>query len=235
VIEGAGVRDRLAATDLDLPPGAGVVLSGPSGSGKTTLAQVLVRFLEPTGGRVTLNGVDVRELAGDDVRRVVKLCEQEAHVFDTTLLENVRLARPAATEEEIREALRRARLLDWASSLPDGLATRVGEHGERLSGGERRRLALARCLLADAPVLVFDEPTEHLDDQTAEELTEELLALAPERTVLLITHRSTRLSGWHSTGSAGSLSFSKGSTERERQHRRTSSPAGSPSKVSASS
>lgn len=233
-VEGAAVHDRLAATDLDLPPGSGVVLAGPSGSGKTTLAQLLVRFLEPDSGRVTLSGVDVRELSGDDLRRVVKLCEQEAHVFDTTLLENVRLARPDATEDEIRDALRRARLLDWASSLPDGLATRVGEHGERLSGGERRRLALARCLLSDAPVLIFDEPTEHLDDRTAGELTEELLALAPERTVLLITHRATSLSGWNSTVNAAFSSFSKDSTGRERPPRRPSSPAGSSSRASAS-
>lgn len=234
--EGIGVRDRLAPpVDLDLPPGAGVVLAGPSGSGKTTLAHVLVRLLEPTSGRVTLNGVDVRDLPGDDVRRVVQLCEQEAHVFDTTLLENVRLARPAATEAEIEEALQRARLLDWASALPDGLRTRVGEHGERLSGGERRRLALARCLLSGAPVLIFDEPTEHLDDRTAEELTEELLALAPERTVLLITHRATRLAGWQSMVSVESSSSSKVSTEQERRRRPTSSPAGSASRASASS
>ncbi|GAB3425726.1 amino acid ABC transporter ATP-binding/permease protein [Flindersiella endophytica] len=235
-VEGVGVPGRLAPLDLDLPPGAGVVLAGPSGSGKTTLAQVLVRLLEPASGRVRLNGVDVRDLAGDDVRRVVKLCEQEAHVFDTTLLENVRLARPAATDAEIRDALRRARLLDWASALPDGLATRVGEHGERLSGGERRRLALARCLLADAPVLIFDEPTEHLDDRTAGELTEELLALAPERTVLLITHRATtRLNGCNRMVNVAFSSFSKDSTGQERQPRSTSSPAGSWSAASASS
>ena len=179
----------LDGVDLDLRPGRRVVLAGPSGSGKSTLAQALVRFVEPGGGRITLNGVDVTRLAADDVRRVVCLCAQDAYVFDTTLAENVRLARPAATDDEVRTALARARLLDRVDTFPDGLATRVGEHGERLSGGERQRLALARCLLADAPIVVFDEPTEHLDDGTADELTRDLLEATRDRAVLMITHR----------------------------------------------
>ncbi|WP_040422107.1 thiol reductant ABC exporter subunit CydC [Actinopolymorpha alba] len=175
--------------NLDLPPGRRVALVGPSGSGKSTLAQALVRFVEPGGGRITLNGQDLRAFSSDDVRQIVSLCAQDAHVFDTTLAENVRLARPGATDDDVRSALRRARLLDWVDTLPAGLDTRVGEHGERLSGGERQRLSLARCLLADAPIVIFDEPTEHVDDAMAAALIGDLMAATSDRTVLLITHR----------------------------------------------
>jgi ABC-type multidrug transport system fused ATPase/permease subunit len=117
----------------------------------------------------------------------------DAHVFDSTVWENVRLARSGATLDEVRDALRRARLLDWVEALPDGLDTWVGEHGARMSGGERQRLALARTLLADPPVLVLDEPTEHLDAGTADDLTADLLDATRGRTVLLVTHRLTGL------------------------------------------
>ena len=174
---------------LELTPGRRCAIVGPSGSGKTTLTAVLLRFLEPASGRVTLNGVDLRDLAGDDVRRVVGLCAQDAHLFDSTIGENVRLARPAATDDEIRDVLRRARLLDWVDALPEGLDTRVGEHGAQVSGGQRQRIALARALLADFPILLLDEPAEHLDLATADELTADLLAATEGRTTLLVTHR----------------------------------------------
>ncbi|MEV3921340.1 thiol reductant ABC exporter subunit CydC [Actinomadura coerulea] len=179
----------LDGASLDLAPGRRCAIVGPSGSGKTTLTAVLLRFLEPAGGRTSLNGVDLRALSGDDVRRVIGLCAQDAHLFDSTIGENIRLARPSATDGEIRDALRRARLLDWVESLPDGLATRVGEHGARVSGGQRQRIALARALLADFPILLLDEPAEHLDLATADELTADLLTATEGRTTLLVTHR----------------------------------------------
>ncbi|CAL9518720.1 thiol reductant ABC exporter subunit CydD [Streptomyces sp. enrichment culture] len=182
-------RDALAGVDLTLAEGRRVAVVGPSGSGKTTLAQVLLRFLDPYAGSCTLAGVDTRALAGDDVRRLVGLCAQDAHLFDSSVRENLLLARKDATEGELRDALARARLLGWADSLPDGLDTLVGEHGARLSGGQRQRLALARALLADFPVLVLDEPAEHLDLPTADALTADLLAATEGRTTLLITHR----------------------------------------------
>jgi ATP-binding cassette subfamily C protein CydCD len=120
---------------------------------------------------------------------VVGLLAQDAHIFDSTIWENVRLARPHATRAEVRDALHRAGLLDWVDRLPDGLDTWVGEHGERMSGGERQRLALARVLLADFPVLVLDEPGEHLDPATSDALLADVLAAAAGRTVLTITHR----------------------------------------------
>ncbi|MER7671774.1 thiol reductant ABC exporter subunit CydD [Kitasatospora sp. NPDC096128] len=186
--------DALGGVDLDLAPGRRIAVVGPSGSGKTTLAQALLRFLEPGAGSVTFaagrpQAVDSRALAGEDVRRVIGLCAQDAHVFDSSLRENLRLARPDADEDELRAALAAARLLDWTEGLPDGLDTMVGEHGARLSGGQRQRLALARALLADFPVLVLDEPAEHLDLPTADALTADLLAATAGRTTVLITHR----------------------------------------------
>ncbi|MGR3871139.1 thiol reductant ABC exporter subunit CydD [Streptomyces graminifolii] len=182
-------RDALAGLDLTLEKGRRVAVVGSSGSGKTTLAQVLLRFLDADAGTYTLAGVDAYALDGDDVRRLVGLCAQDAHLFDSSVRENLLLAKRDATEDELRAALERARLLDWADALPEGLDTLVGEHGARLSGGQRQRLALARALLADFPVLVLDEPAEHLDLATADALTADLLAATEGRTTLLITHR----------------------------------------------
>ncbi|MFL5995642.1 MAG: thiol reductant ABC exporter subunit CydD [Streptomyces sp.] len=182
-------RDALTGLDMSLAEGRRVAVVGASGSGKTTLAQVLLRFLDAEAGTYTLGGVDAYGLYSDDVRRLVGLCAQDAHLFDSSVRENLLLAKRDATEDELRDALNRARLLDWAESLPDGFDTLVGEHGARLSGGQRQRLALARTLLADFPVLVLDEPAEHLDLPTADALTADLLAATEGRTTLLITHR----------------------------------------------
>ncbi|MFB7833068.1 thiol reductant ABC exporter subunit CydD [Streptomyces sp. NPDC056056] len=182
-------REALAGFRLTLEAGRRVAVVGASGSGKTTLAQVLLRFLDVEAGMYRLGGVPAWELDGDAVRRLVGLCAQDAHLFDSSVRENLRLARTGASDEELREALRRARLLDWVDGLPEGLDTLVGEHGSRLSGGQRQRLALARALLADFPVLVLDEPAEHLDLATADALTDDLLRATEGRTTVLITHR----------------------------------------------
>ncbi|MEW1548177.1 thiol reductant ABC exporter subunit CydD [Streptomyces tsukubensis] len=208
-------RNALDGIDLTVAAGSRIAVVGPSGSGKTTLAQVLLRFLDfqdsrdsrdshdlrglpgsetGPGGSYTLGGTDARTLDGDTVRGFVGLCAQDAHVFDSSVRENLRIGRPGATEDELRRALDEARLLDWVDGLPQGLDTLVGEHGARLSGGQRQRLALARALLADFPVLVLDEPAEHLDLATADALTADLLAATEGRTgrggaTVLITHR----------------------------------------------
>ena len=185
----AGEALVLDGFDLRLEPGCRVALVGPSGAGKTTVTNLLLRFLDPRAGRVTIDGVDIRALRQEDLRSVFALAGQEAHVFDSTIRENLRLARPDATDEQLHRALKRARLNAWVESLPDGLDTYVGEEGAELSGGQRQRLVIARALLADAPVLVLDEPTAHLDGPAAAALVADVLDAADGRSVLLITHR----------------------------------------------
>jgi thiol reductant ABC exporter CydC subunit len=184
-----GGSTLLDGFELRLEPGRRVALVGPSGAGKTTVVSLLLRFLDPVRGRVTIDGTDLRELAQEDVRRTFALAGQEAHVFDSSIRENLRVARPGASDDELRAALERARLADWVASLPAGLDTLVGEEGAHLSGGQRQRLVVARALLSDAPVLLLDEPTSQLDPETAEALVRDVLAAADDRTVLLVTHR----------------------------------------------
>jgi ABC-type multidrug transport system fused ATPase/permease subunit len=186
---GPGEEPALTEVSLALEPGRRVALVGESGAGKTTITNLLLRFVDPERGRVTIDGQDLRGFRQDDVRRVFALAGQDAHLFDSTIRANLLLARPGASEIELAEALDRARLGDWIASLPDGLDTPVGEQGTRLSGGQRQRLVLARALLVDAPVLLLDEPTAHLDPETAEALMDDVLDATEGRTVLLITHR----------------------------------------------
>ena len=182
-------EDAVCDVDLRLDPGRRVALVGPSGAGKTTVTNLLFRFLDPVAGRVTIDGEDVRRYRQEDVRATFALAGQEAHLFDSSIRENLRIGRAGADDAELERALARAQLAGWVASLPDGLDTLVGEEGAELSGGQRQRLVLARALLSDAPVLVLDEPAAHLDPPTAERLMEDVLDAADGRTVLLITHR----------------------------------------------
>ncbi len=187
--------DRVALRDLDLElhPGDRVAVVGPTGSGKSTLASLLLRFVDPVRGRVLLGDQALPEIALDDVRRSVGLVDDDPHVFATTLAENVRLARPDATDAEVEAALRTARLGPWLDALPAGLGTWLGDGHAAVSGGERARLAIARSLLADQPVLVLDEPTAHLDSATADEIAAQVLGGSRARTVVWITHAEAGL------------------------------------------
>jgi ATP-binding cassette subfamily C protein CydCD len=182
-----------AECSLALAPGERVALVGPSGSGKSTLAAMLVRFLDPVTGVVRRGDVDLRELALDEIRRTTGYVDDDPHVFATTVVENVRLARPEATDAEVATALEQARLGDWVAGLPDGLDTWLGDGHAGLSGGERARIGVARCLLADQPVLVLDEPAAHLDHATAAQLAQELLTGPRSRALLWITHSDVGL------------------------------------------
>jgi ATP-binding cassette, subfamily C, bacterial CydC len=186
---GADEEPALSGFELRLDPGRRIALVGPSGTGKTTVVNLLLRFLDPTEGRITIAGRDAREYRQEDIRALFALAGQDAHLFNSTIRANLAIGRPDAGDEELWDALRRARLADWAISLPDGLDTLVGEEGTQLSGGQRQRLTLARALLSEAPVLILDEPTAHLDPETAQALMDDVFTAAEERTVLLITHR----------------------------------------------
>ena len=181
----------LDGIDLDLAPGRRVAVLGPQRRGQVDARRRAAAVPGPPGRSVTLGGVPIRALDGDAYRTVVGLVAQDAHVFDTTLGENLRLANREAGDAELRDALARARLLDWVDGLPAGLDTECGPGGRRLSGGQRRRLALARAELAGFPLLVLDEPGEHLDAATADAVLAG--ALASGRGMLLITHRAAGL------------------------------------------
>jgi ATP-binding cassette, subfamily C, bacterial CydC len=178
----------LDGVDLDLAAGRRVALVGPSGAGKSTVAAVLLRFCDLAGGTATLGGCDLRSYRADDVRTVIGGCPQDPHIFDASIRENLRLARPAASDSELAEAARQARLLAWIESLPQGWDTPAGTRGGAVSGGERQRLALARGLLADPELLILDEPTAHLDPEARAALTADLLDATRGRATLLITH-----------------------------------------------
>jgi ATP-binding cassette, subfamily C, bacterial CydCD len=181
--------------DLRLPAGGRLVLTGPTGSGKSTLLAALLRTVEPRAGEVRIDGIDTREVLGDELRARIAWCGPATHLFDSTLRQNLLLAHPDARTDEVVDALARAGLGDWLAGLPEGLETPVGRHGGAVSGGERQRIGLARALLADRPVLLLDEPTAHLDTGTAALVCADLLRVTAGRTALVVTHRPEELPG----------------------------------------
>jgi thiol reductant ABC exporter CydC subunit len=189
----AGEPPALAGVTFAVPAGGCVAVVGASGAGKSTLAHALLRFWEPEAGTIRLGGRDVRDLAPEAVRRQIGVVAQDTYLFNATIGDNLRLARPGASQAEIEAATRAAQIHDWISSLAAGYDTWVGEQGLRLSGGERQRLAIARALLKDAPLLLLDEPTANLDPATERDLLAALAPLLNGRTTILITHRPAGL------------------------------------------
>ncbi|MFE5296346.1 ABC transporter ATP-binding protein [Streptomyces sp. NPDC056632] len=186
--EGEG-RPTLDGVDLTVPAGGSLAVVGPTGSGKSTLSYLVPRLYDVTEGRVTLDGVDVRDLDFDSLARAVGVVSQETYLFHASVADNLRFAKPDATDEEIEAAARAAQIHDHIASLPDGYDTLVGERGYRFSGGEKQRLAIARTILRDPPVLILDEATSALDVRTEHAVQQAIDALSAGRTTLTIAHR----------------------------------------------
>ncbi|AIR96878.1 ABC transporter ATP-binding protein [Streptomyces glaucescens] len=190
--QGAPVLDGI---DLTVPAGGSLAIVGPTGAGKSTLGCLVPRLYDVTGGRVTLDGVDVRDLDFDTLARAVGVVSQETYLFHATVAENLRFAKPDATDEELHAAARAAQIHDHIAALPDGYDTVVGERGHRFSGGEKQRLAIARTILRDPPVLILDEATSALDTGTEHAVQQAIDALSAGRTTLTIAHRLSTVRG----------------------------------------
>jgi ABC-type multidrug transport system fused ATPase/permease subunit len=181
---------------MAVPAGSRVALVGPSGAGKSSVVNTLLRFWALESGQAMLGGTPVDRLCQETPRHMIAWVAQDTHLFNTTIRENIALARPEASEAEITAAARAAQLGDWIDSLPDGLDTKVGEQGAQLSGGQRQRLALARALLARTPILVLDEPTSGLDEATAERLLSDVISTTAGKSLLYVTHRLDELTAF---------------------------------------
>ncbi|MET9816832.1 ABC transporter ATP-binding protein [Streptomyces sp. NPDC006355] len=190
--EGGPVLDGI---DLTVPAGGSLAIVGPTGAGKSTLGYLVPRLYDVTGGRVTLDGVDVRDLDFDTLARAVGVVSQETYLFHASVADNLRFAKPDATDEELHQAAKAAQIHDHIASLPDGYDTVVGERGHRFSGGEKQRLAIARTILRDPPVLILDEATSALDTRTEAAVQDAIDALSANRTTLTIAHRLSTVRG----------------------------------------
>ncbi|MFE5400302.1 ABC transporter ATP-binding protein [Streptomyces sp. NPDC056580] len=190
--KGAPVLDGL---DITVPAGGSLAVVGPTGAGKSTLGCLVPRLYDVTGGRVTLDGVDVRDLDFDTLTRAVGVVSQETYLFHASVADNLRFAKPDATDEELYAAARAAQIHDHIAALPDGYGTVVGERGHRFSGGEKQRLAIARTILRDPPVLILDEATSALDTRTEAAVQQAIDALSADRTTLTIAHRLSTVRG----------------------------------------
>ena len=188
-------RPILDGVDITVPAGSSLAVVGPTGAGKSTLGYLVPRLYDVTGGRVTIDGVDVRDLDFDTLARAVGVVSQETYLFHATVADNLRFAKPDATDEELHAAARAAQIHDHISSLPDGYDTVVGERGHRFSGGEKQRLAIARTILRDPPVLILDEATSALDTRTEHAVQQAIDALSANRTTLTIAHRLSTIRG----------------------------------------
>lgn len=186
---GYGADPVLADVTLRIPAGQSVALVGPSGAGKSTFVNLVPRFFDPRQGLIRIDGHDLRSVRQADLRANIALVSQEPVLFNESILENIRLGRPSATDAEVREAARLAGALEFIEAQPEGFRTKVGERGGRLSGGQRQRVSIARAFLKDAPVLILDEATSALDTDTERGIQQSLALLMKGRTTLIVAHR----------------------------------------------
>ena len=179
----------LSHVSFGIPAGKSIALVGPSGSGKTTICSLLPRFYDVTGGRITIDGKDVRTLTLKSLRSQIGMVQQDVYLFSGTIRENIAYGKPGASEEEIMEAARRANIHEFISELPDGYDTFVGERGARLSGGQKQRISIARVFLKNPPILILDEATSALDNESERWIQKSLEELSEGRTTITIAHR----------------------------------------------
>jgi ABC-type transport system involved in Fe-S cluster assembly fused permease/ATPase subunit len=182
-------RPILKHVSFEIPAGKTVAVVGPSGSGKSTLARLLYRFYDVQQGRITIGGQDIREVQQSSVRRAIGIVPQDTVLFNDTVEYNIAYGRPGATREEVEGAARAARIHDFISATPKGYETTVGERGLKLSGGEKQRVAIARTLLKNPPIVIFDEATSALDSANERAIQSELKSAAQDKTTLVIAHR----------------------------------------------
>jgi ABC-type multidrug transport system fused ATPase/permease subunit len=215
-------RDRpaLSAVNLTIRPGDRITLAGPSGAGKSSLLALLLRFTEPTGGRIEVGGVDLMSIPVGEWRRQISWVPQQPFLFTTSVAANIALGQPAASPAAIARAAQAAGAAEFIEGLPDGYVTEVGERGLRLSSGQRQQIALARAFLRDAPLLLLDEPTAHLDAVSARRLEEAITTLTLDRTVIQVTHSQNQ------TRDIGRiLTLDHGTLRQTRAERQAPSPA----------
>ncbi len=184
-----GQRTVLRDINLAIQPGETVAFVGPSGAGKTTICSLLPRFYEVESGRITIDGIDIRDMTLASLRQQIGIVQQDVFLFAGTIRENIAYGRLGATEAEIMDAARRARLGGLIEDLPEGLDTIIGERGVKLSGGQKQRLAIARMFLKNPPILILDEATSALDTETERAIQQALAELSQGRTTLVIAHR----------------------------------------------
>lgn len=181
----------LKQVSLDIKPGEYVALVGPSGVGKTTLCSLIPRFYEVSEGRIMLDGRDIRDITQHSLRRHIGIVQQDVYLFAGTVFDNIRYGKMEASEEEIIEAAKRANAHDFIMALPEGYDTDIGQRGVKLSGGQKQRLSIARVFLKNPPILIFDEATSSLDNESERAVQESLERLSNNRTTLVIAHRLT--------------------------------------------
>ena len=187
-------RDAVSDISFSIRPGEHVALVGPSGSGKTTLAELLVRFFDVTEGKISIGGVDIKDMSSSELMAQVSFVFQDSRLIKTSILENVRMGRPSATEEEVLAALEKAQCMDIINKLPNGIHTILGEKGTYLSGGEQQRITIARAVLKDAPILILDEATAFADPDNETKVQAAFSEMAKEKTVIMIAHRLSTVS-----------------------------------------